>query len=306
VESLASGTRRIARGGSAAWAHSGLGFATRSARLLVRPDAGAALCTAIDAVADYASAAERYTEIDAERLHDESCRALGYIGQHLPTVFRQPADPDHLLVPDALRYDSVDPVAHLYEALGRVKEQTIDPPATDRDALVWRDAVMVTTQALISREQSTYKDGRLEHDILSGLFLLSALGAEAARSGDERHATMAAYSLDDLADASAGLGGFRELGQDIAMALTEIGIFAVANGLKTLDGRPLDDWVAESLVNKLAGHLPHAMHEALVAGRFEPVDHLARWTFIKQVGVKAESSFGMGFDAATGDDRPFR
>jgi hypothetical protein len=293
VEALGTGSRVLAEADELAWTVEGLHFAIRTARLLVRPDAGPALCTLIDVIAHYGTRAGPRPHGGWKEISDEASRGLGYVGQVLPATFRSPASPAEPLVPNALQYDVVDPIAHLYEAFQRLKDDTIKSPGSTIYPLIWRDAVAVTIDALLDRERLAYGDGRLEHDVLNGLFLLSELGSEAARIGNGDHATIVAYELGQLAEDAAGFVGFREYAEDITIRLVDIGIFAVEHSLRTFDGRELADWIAETLATKLGPYLRHAMHQALVAGRFGPASHDSRMALIRMVAGYAGGSFGM-------------
>jgi len=77
-------------------------------------------------------------------------------------VFKDPAEPDAFLVPNALRPQEADPVNCLLDAFEQIKLRTIDVAAPSIYPLIWRDAVLATARALADRAERAFKDARLE------------------------------------------------------------------------------------------------------------------------------------------------
>lgn len=288
-------------GDSSVWFESNLVFSMDVSQMLLNRASGRALCSVIRDLALYAISGVGRVDAAPQRFHDEVCRALGRLGQQVPVVFKDPAEPDAFLVPNALRPQEADPVNCLLDAFEQIKLRTIDVAAPSIYPLIWRDAVLATARALADRAERAFKDARLESPLLSAMGLIADLGTAAARSGDERRAIIATFALGDLSS-NAVRPYFHEYASDIALNLVEIGLFSMEHGINSTDGRPLATWIAECLVSNLKSVLKYPIHEAYFAARFEPVSHASRWSFIKEVGVVAEDNFGFRFDPATGAD----
>jgi hypothetical protein len=280
---------------------SALALSINASQMLLRRPAASALCSVIRDLEAVAITSLEWPEDLREGIFDESCRAIGNLGEQVPSIFCSPDDPEVLLTPDTLRYEAADPLGCVLDALHKTQEAAFRGSEVRVDALIWRDAVTVTAKAIAHRSATAFKDDRLEMPLVSAMLLLARLGAVGARSGDERRAMIAAFDLEQLAE-DADKPFYHEYPGDIALALVEIGIFAFEHALTSSDGRPLADQIAESLASKLPSHLSYPMHEALVAGRFSPATHDARWAFIKKVGVKVGDNFGFRFDPVTGAD----
>lgn len=292
-----------AGGRTPVWSTASLGLVVNASQALLARRAAVELCAVIRDLAVIALRAVEERAEGAEELFDEACRALGNLGEKIPSTFHSPSDPEVTLIPHSLRYEVPDPLGCLLDALAEIRTRLFAADEVAIGPLVWRDAIGVTTQAIADRASNVYKDSRLEHQLVSAMLLLARLGTEGARRGDAHRAMLAAFELANLAE-NADRPFYHEYPTDIVFALAEIGLFSEVHDLTSPDGSPLAGQVAEVLSAKFSGYLRHPMREVLMAGRFSPAAADARWTFIKRVGVVARDNFGLNFDPVTGADGP--
>ncbi len=184
-------------------------------------------------------------------------------------------------------------MAALNGALYEIRQRAFPQGLVTVDALVYLDAVQRFGEALADRSVKVFRDFRLETSLVSAVSNIGDLGIDAAKQRDERTAYYTAVKLAILAE-SAEQDIYREYPADLAADLVGLGLLSEEHSLEVPGmGEQLADFVAEQLVDHLSDSLDHAMHEALMAGKYGYVDHATRIEFVRRVAARAGRTFGL-------------
>lgn len=237
-------------------------------------------------------------EAGEHELFDEACRRIGRAGELIPPnlIHRgvvQPMMPTHAPRPD----DIADVVVNGLHELGRALEAKLPKPYP----LIFADAVEVTILALIRRVQDEVKNDSLDPMVMALVAILGELGTAAAQKEDGHTTYLCLAKLSIVADELPnGVELLAKVREYVATRIARLGVWARA--CNVIESGPVWKWAAQLLETFEAELLRPIMMEVFTGslGRNE-VTHDARWDFIRDVGRRVHSNFGLMFDPETGE-----
>jgi hypothetical protein len=265
-------------------------LAARAARRLLATRSSRPLAALVSDLADHAVLSLRLVEPERESRFRFACSTLGFLGEQIPALFRDPGSPEILFPSEEMT--TSDPLDALYESFDEIQDRAFPQGMAAVDALGYVEAVERSAQALSDRIVKYYRDGRLELQLVHFAALLGRLAIDSAKQRDARTSFVAAVALSRLAE-SANQDYYREYPQDLAMDLTGVGLLAEQHDLAVPGMGSIAEWVAKELVDELPDELDHAMREALMAGQFSYVDQDTRGRFIRRVAERSGRNFGL-------------
>lgn len=271
----------------AIWAE-GQGLTGRIARQCLAARSRAPLSATIGAVADQASRAVA-DPLWQER-YDRAARVLGNLGEQLPSIFRNPDEPEVLFTTDD--EGVTDPLNALIDAFYRVGDQFTDHTDSTADPFIGLQAMQRTGVAIAERTENAYGDRRLERELVMLRAIIARVGISAAKSENAHTAFAAALALGELAERAYAVH-YHELPTDLAGDLAEIGFLAETHDLHLAGGPDVAEWIAGRLVTTLDPELDQLTHELIVAGRYAYGDANAVRDFIRRLQAGAGRDFGL-------------
>jgi hypothetical protein len=233
---------------------------------------------------------------EREPIFDDACRLLGFLGEQVPAVFRDPNAPEILfeIEDEPMPTDPLDALGH---ALYRLQQGAFPQGKCLADPLIFIEAAERYAQAISDRSVKVFHDSRLELSLVRAAAPIGDLGVDCAKERDGFNSYRCVVALSRLAE-KAEQPFYNEYAVDLAADFVGIGVLAEEHSLPVRGlGEDLATFVAHQLVDHLNAELDSAMHEAAVAGRYCYADDKARWAFVKRVAKLAGRNFGFNLDA---------
>ena len=252
-----------------------------TARGFVEQRAASALCSAINDLAILAVAAKRIENPLREQAFNEVCRALGNLGQRIPTAFHPGSEPEVTIFPDAPTLQADWSLGALLDATRRIKDEVFESPPSVPSPLVWADAVKVTAREVARHASVTRQPSSMERLVYDAFEQLSDVARSGARAGDDHWTMIGGYALAELARTPRS-ADWHEYPSYLATRLAEIAIMALDRKINVhgLGDERLGAGLARALVRDL-GDQVEAVELKVEEGRFDGASWEANEEFLE-------------------------
>jgi hypothetical protein len=235
---------------------------------------------------------------DHKKILDEIYRHIGWLGER---VLEKVGVQERPLMVDFdydTEYDSV--INTVLSLAHPIEEKT--PHAYP---LIYFDAVEVVFRQLVRISQArggTSGRGRLKDNLFSLVHKYISFARVAIRQGNSKGAELGVFkgknSYEHLRD-----NGLDEIAEDLIEALAELGGDAAGAGDRlermSILNKNIPDYIIDVIVSSSHKRkLNSAAIEIVIKGEG---DSEKRWTFLKKLGLKLQTNFGLNFDWRTGE-----
>jgi hypothetical protein len=255
------------------------------ARTLVDLRLPGPVCSSVEDLGELAISGANVTGGLGDQRFAEVCRALGELGQRIPSAFYSSEDPEVTISPDAEGLVPSVPLSALLNTTAMVKEELFGDPKQTLSPLIRCDAVKVTAREVSRYSRDVLRSNRLEQSLFNAVDQLQSIGLAGAKAGDDKWTMFGGFSLAGLAeDADDPL--WREYPTYLGIRLAEVAVFAIDRGVTSPGFGP--DGVGETLAAAIARDIPSAVGYvvgAVRAHRFDQASAEANRTLLGVLGA---------------------
>ncbi len=233
-----------------------------------------------------------------EELLKDVFRHVGWLGERLLAktgIEERPLMMDHSY---ATQYDC------LLEAILRYGH-TINDKRADMYPLIYFDAVhvvMLQVASLLQDQRESATRRRLRDNLFSLIYTFVSFANAAIRAGNSDGAGLAIIRLKESYELLVQKE-INDLAEELIIVITELGGNAAGFSDRLTSVQFLDKAISDYIIDIVAS----ARHTNKVAGAAIEIvikgegDHDRRWEFLKKLGKRMQTNFGLNFDWRTGN-----
>jgi hypothetical protein len=232
-----------------------------------------------------------------EELLKDLFRHVGWLGERLLSKTGVEERPLMMDQTYNTQYDS------LLEAILRYGS-VIDSKRPDMYPLIYFDAVhvvMLQVARLLQEQEEGATRRRLRDNLFSLIYTFVSFAREAIRAGNSDGAGLAVMRLKESYELLVQKE-INDLAEELIVVMTELGGNAAGFSDRLTTVQFLDKAISDYIIDIVAS----ARHTDKVAGAAIEIvikgegDHDRRWEFLKRLGKRMQTNFGLNFDWRTG------